>query len=512
VATLAPALNVALDTTTTYRIYPGTLNVGTVVLETPFDNSTDTVQLANDTITSAKFDESTAYPLKSADTGSTAVARTGADSDTLKTLSDQMDATDTAAEIAAAVWNAPTASYTTDDTFGDFVGSGIPAAVWGEPMAGYITSGDAGWYLGQNAIPGPPGPSSDFGPNAANAVLERAGSTSTTTTIYLTTNTVDSIYSTGTRIIFADSSGLYHEGVIQSNDSDVLSLYTAAGAAPADQTPIYPIGIGYSTLAKSLTNADIDSSFVNAISGDTIDDLIFRQPYAYYESIPKDSLGYMWLFPQWASTLAGIDRLDSAVEDITATSTTSILYFIPTPSSDRLLWTEGRGVLVEATTGDYTTYVEGIITSTSYNEGSGVLTVNLTNPLTASPKDQGNIYLKIGSTSSVDLSSITDKLPSKSYLAGTDNADGSTDDKTGYELAATGLDLVIPAESTAGNTPDSPSLGAMVRYLYERWFNKSVTTGTEYQLYMRDESTKLYEQDVSDDGSALTITEAKAAD
>lgn len=103
VATLAPALNAVLSTDTTYRIYPGTLNVGTVVLETPFDNSTDTVQLANDTITSAKFDESTAYPLKSADTGSTAVARTGADSDTLKTLSDQMDATDTAAEIAAAV-------------------------------------------------------------------------------------------------------------------------------------------------------------------------------------------------------------------------------------------------------------------------------------------------------------------------------------------------------------------------------------------------------------------------
>lgn len=48
--------------------------------------------LADDAITSAKFDESTAYPLKSADTGATAVARTGADSDTLETLSDQMDA------------------------------------------------------------------------------------------------------------------------------------------------------------------------------------------------------------------------------------------------------------------------------------------------------------------------------------------------------------------------------------------------------------------------------------
>lgn len=48
--------------------------------------------LADDAITAAKFDESTAFPLKSADTGATAVARTGADSDTLETLSDQMDA------------------------------------------------------------------------------------------------------------------------------------------------------------------------------------------------------------------------------------------------------------------------------------------------------------------------------------------------------------------------------------------------------------------------------------
>lgn len=47
--------------------------------------------LADDAITAAKFDESTAFPLKSADTGATAVARTGADSDTLETLSDQID-------------------------------------------------------------------------------------------------------------------------------------------------------------------------------------------------------------------------------------------------------------------------------------------------------------------------------------------------------------------------------------------------------------------------------------
>ena len=52
----------------------------------------DAMALINDAITASKFDESTAFPLKSADTGSTAVARTGADSDTLETLSDQIDA------------------------------------------------------------------------------------------------------------------------------------------------------------------------------------------------------------------------------------------------------------------------------------------------------------------------------------------------------------------------------------------------------------------------------------
>lgn len=53
------------------------------------------VSLADDAITAAKFDESTAFPLKSADTGATAIARTGADSDTLETLSDQLDSAST---------------------------------------------------------------------------------------------------------------------------------------------------------------------------------------------------------------------------------------------------------------------------------------------------------------------------------------------------------------------------------------------------------------------------------
>ena len=83
----------------------------------PFGFVDDGVALANDAITSAKFDESTAFPIKSADTGATQIARKGADSDTLETLSDQLDAaepadvwayasrtlTQSAASVAAAV-------------------------------------------------------------------------------------------------------------------------------------------------------------------------------------------------------------------------------------------------------------------------------------------------------------------------------------------------------------------------------------------------------------------------
>lgn len=52
----------------------------------------DLMGLSADAITAAKFDESTAFPVKSADTGATEIARTGADGDTLETISDQLDA------------------------------------------------------------------------------------------------------------------------------------------------------------------------------------------------------------------------------------------------------------------------------------------------------------------------------------------------------------------------------------------------------------------------------------
>lgn len=90
----------------------GAANMSPLLLEiqlTDFDlndasPNVTVADIANDAITAAAYDESTAFPVKSADTGATAIARVGADSDTLETLSDQMDgiATWSAAAISAS--------------------------------------------------------------------------------------------------------------------------------------------------------------------------------------------------------------------------------------------------------------------------------------------------------------------------------------------------------------------------------------------------------------------------
>lgn len=71
----------------------------------------DAMDLIADAIKKTTFDESTAFPLLSADTGATAVARTGADADTLETLSDQIDGAALEATLTAikgAGWSTET--------------------------------------------------------------------------------------------------------------------------------------------------------------------------------------------------------------------------------------------------------------------------------------------------------------------------------------------------------------------------------------------------------------------
>ena len=57
---------------------------------TGFAVAGDAMTLAADAIKAVSYDESTAFPLKSDDSGSTQIARTGADGDTLETISDEV--------------------------------------------------------------------------------------------------------------------------------------------------------------------------------------------------------------------------------------------------------------------------------------------------------------------------------------------------------------------------------------------------------------------------------------
>ena len=83
---------------------------------------------------------------------------------------------------------------------------------------------------------------------------------------------------------------------------------------------------------------------------------------------------------------------------------------------------------------------------------------------------------------------------------------------TALGAIATTLMAKALTDPTAGNSPATPTLDQALSWLYSRWFNKSITTTTEYQLFDRAETGKIYEQDVSDNGSELTVGEAKVAD
>jgi hypothetical protein len=125
---LATPTNITAGTITTVTNLTNAPTVGDLTatmkssITTAASSSTPTVTLADDAIKATTFDESTAFPLKSADTGSTAVARAGADSDTLETISDEVAALSaanpTAAGIADAVLDEALSGHTTAGTLG----------------------------------------------------------------------------------------------------------------------------------------------------------------------------------------------------------------------------------------------------------------------------------------------------------------------------------------------------------------------------------------------------------
>lgn len=140
----------------------------------------DEMDLIDDAITSAKYDEATAFPLAQADTGASAVARTGADADTLETLSDQIDGLNdlAIADVQTALTNqgytagrapnldnldATISSRAAPGDAMDLVADAVDAAalassavaeivsgVWGASLPGTFGAGEAGYILGTN--------------------------------------------------------------------------------------------------------------------------------------------------------------------------------------------------------------------------------------------------------------------------------------------------------------------------------------------------------------------------
>ena len=91
----------------------------------------DLMALVADAITSAKYDETTAFPVKADDAAATQIARVGADGDTLETLSDQLDTAqadlDNPAQYKADVSALATAANQTTilARLGAWTGSGV---------------------------------------------------------------------------------------------------------------------------------------------------------------------------------------------------------------------------------------------------------------------------------------------------------------------------------------------------------------------------------------------------
>lgn len=91
IADTAVAVNIAITTETKKMADLNDLAVGAAM------------NLAANAIKKVSYDESTAYALESADTGASQIARTGADGDTLETLSDEIAAVPDAAAVNAQV-------------------------------------------------------------------------------------------------------------------------------------------------------------------------------------------------------------------------------------------------------------------------------------------------------------------------------------------------------------------------------------------------------------------------
>lgn len=461
------------------------------------------VTLANDAITAAKFDESTAFPLASADSGSTQVARTGADADTLETLSDQIDGVSASALVVASGTIGSTGNDTTHLhldglTQGDDELNDLLIVVFDNSTSEYHSRWILDWVISTElatvaTLPFTPenavdsyvilavrqdvtGGSGASAADIADAVWDEVASGHTTngtygkafsgaTNVFLasgiagTINTLDAL----------DTAQDTQHGTTQTAIADVptvaefeaRTLVAEAYFDPAADT------VAHVTLVDTTTtNTDMRGTDSAATA-------------AEMAKVPKSDSNVTWN----ATALASINtQADLALSD----------YDPPTKAE------------MEARTIAAASYATSTAQTTAQNDldiitgPDGVtLATAQANYAPLKPTTAGRtLDVTAGGNAGIDWANI--EAPTTTVgLSGTTVLDVTT--KTGYSLASTGLDSI----STTAPTGVAANFREMIVQVWRRFFKRAVldTGDNEIRTYADNGTTILTTQIVSDDGT-----------
>jgi uncharacterized phiE125 gp8 family phage protein len=276
------------------------------------------MMLAADAITAGTFDESTAYPLKSADSGATAVARVGADADTLETVSDQIDLITSmlpTKDYIAGTDNTD-GSIEMDDATGNYAGSvGSVAGAVGS-VSGNVT-GSVGSVAGNvtGSVGSVAGNVTGSVGSVAGNVTGSVGSVATGVTLADDAITASKFDETTAWPLAAADSGASSVARTGS-DADTLetlsdqmdtlaldhvTIVSGIGAVAADVTTLLGYASGSGTIAISVSVTDVVTGFpldavqvtvstdparANLVAFDTTDTLgsaiVYLDPGTYY--------------------------------------------------------------------------------------------------------------------------------------------------------------------------------------------------------------------------------------
>lgn len=238
----------------------------------------DAMTLQDDAITASKFDESTAFPLKAADTGSTTVARMGAGSGTLETLSDEL----------ALLESHGDSTWSTATGFSTHTPSDVVTAM--QAVAGDFKA-DVSGLATQTDI-------SD---------LQTHGDSTWATATGFSTHAAADVWAVGTRTLTAGTNIVLAKGtgITGFNDLDAAGVRTAVGLAAANlDTQLGDIPTVSELEARTLPAADYFDPSTDEVTVGTNSD---KTGYALATATPTAEEVALEVRSELAEELAHID-------------------------------------------------------------------------------------------------------------------------------------------------------------------------------------------------------------